>query len=680
MERQDKSLSENEIREKEASLSTVVEAMKTDRLQDAETICRGYLADQPGCIDHLRMLSHSLLKQNRSLEAEQNGRLAVSLEPGFAPLHEDLGGILAAQGKLDDAISSLERSVRLDPSRPTAHKKLGQVLVTAGRGTDADDAFEAFFEKDPARGKISVGLEHYRNGRLDEAVTSLRSTLREYPDNVDAMRFLAMVYQKQKTKLGDAEALLRRAVQLAPDYTAASLSLGALLLVNHKHMDSIAVYQAAIAQNNKVAEVWAGLGSACALAGYADRAAEAFATAIELSPDVPGMHMSLAHALKTLGDQPAALAAYRTAIRLRPEFGEVYWSMANLKIFKFDEEEVIEMERQVKEGDLTGVADVHFRFALGKAWEDNKNYDKAWHYYNSGNQKQRALVEHDPLVREIQNDKIFEVFDEKLIKKHEGNGHDAPDPIFIVSLPRSGSTLVEQILASHSMVEGTSELADLSRIANSVGRYRADGIRFPNSVHDLTERDWQSYGKEYIESTRRHRASDKPIFTDKMPNNFPLLGFAYLALPNAKFINARRHPLDSCLGSYKQLFGKGQNFTYNVFELGEYYEQYDALIQHWHKVMPGKVLDVHYEETVSDLEGQVRRILEHCGLPFEEQCLRFYETDRAVRTASSEQVRQPIYQGGMGKWRKYEAHLGEWKEKLAPIIDRLPEVVQKAGS
>jgi hypothetical protein len=254
------------------------------------------------------------------------------------------------------------------------------------------------------------------------------------------------------------------------------------------------------------------------------------------------------------------------------------------------------------------------------------------------------------------------------------------DPIFIVSLPRSGSTLIEQILASHSQVEGTAELAELSQIANGVGRYRADRIRFPDSLKELDPRDWRALGKEYMDRTRRHRVTDKPLFTDKMPNNFPLVGFACLALPNAKIINARRHPLDSCLGSYKQLFGKGQNFTYDMVELGMYYEEYDRMIQHWHEVLPGRVLDVHYEETVTDLDSQVRRILDHCGLPFEEQCLRFYETERAVKTASSEQVRQPIYQGGMGKWRKYDAHLGEWKEQLGDIIDRLPKVVQNAGS
>ena len=672
-------MSEEEIEAREASLTTVVAAMKANRPGDAERLCRDYLKDKPGCINHLRMLGHALVKQDRNVEAVENIRFAIDLAPDFAPLHEDLGGALAAGGKLEDALASLEKAVRLDPSRPTAHKKLGQVLVAAGRGKDADEAFEAFFEKDVPRGKVAVGAEHLKAGRLDEAAKSLRAVLREYPDNVDAMRFLALTYQKQEKNLGDAEALLRRAVQIAPDFSTASLNLGLLLSQAGKQVDAIAVYESAIDRNDRVAELWAGLGSACAIAGYPEKSASAHAKSIELMPSVPGYHMGHAHVLKTLGDQAGSLKAYRKAIELKPDFGEVYWSMANLKIFEFEDEEVEAMEQQLDSHSLNESSEVHFRFALGKAYEDKKDFDKAWHYYHTGNQGQRALVGHDPQVREMLSDKIIEVFDEEFLREHDGNGYDAPDPIFIVSLPRSGSTLVEQILASHSQVEGTAELQELGQVAHSVGRYRSDGVHFPHAAKDLTARDWRSYGKEYLDLTRRHRVTDRPLFTDKMPNNFPLLGFAHLALPNAKFINARRHPLDSCLGSYKQLFGKGQNFTYDVFDLGMYYDGYDRLMRHWHEIMPGKILDVHYEETVNDLDGQVRRILEFCGLPFEEQCLKYYETKRAVKTASSEQVRQPIYQGGVGKWRKYETHLGEWKEQLAHIIDDLPDVVRNAG-
>ncbi len=345
----------------------------------------------------------------------------------------------------------------------------------------------------------------------------------------------------------------------------------------------------------------------------------------------------------------------------------------------FSNEEIEEMLKQIDSGDLSEAEDVHFRFALGKAMEDKKDYEKAWHYYHTGNQRQRMLVEYEPLELEKRFTAIKSVFNEALLQERAGAGYDAPDAIFIVGLPRSGSTLIEQILASHSQVEGTSELPVLGRIAESIGHYRTDGVRYPEAAAELRDKDFRGYGKQYIDDSRRHRITDKPLFTDKLPNNFPSMGLAHLIMPNATIINARRHPFDSCLGGYKQLFGAGQNFTYDMLDLAHYYQQYDAMIKHWHAVMPGKVLDVHYEETVTDLEGQVRRILEHCGLPFEESCLRFHETERAVKTASSEQVRQPIYTGALGKWRRYEEHLELWQDQLGYIVDELPGVSRNAG-
>jgi uncharacterized protein Usg len=262
-------------------------------------------------------------------------------------------------------------------------------------------------------------------------------------------------------------------------------------------------------------------------------------------------------------------------------------------------------------------------------------------------------VSHDAAEMQTRQNEIIEVFSREFLEEHAGQGCEAPDPILIVGLPRSGSTLVEQILASHSQVEGTSELPNLGRIANSVGRYRMDKIQFPQSARELRKRDWRAYGKQYIDETQRQRELGRPFFTDKMPNNYPLVGFLHLILP--------------------------QNFTYDMYDLADYYNQYHKTVSHWHDVLPGKVLDVHYEETVLAFEHQVRRILEHCGLPFEEQCLRYWETDRAVRTASSEQVRQPIYTGALGNWRRYDQHIGLWKEQLGQIVEELPDMVRTAG-
>lgn len=667
-------------RTRDGTIAAAIDAMRSNRPLRAEEVCREYLLLNPGSAEHLRLLGHALMKQNRLVEAEQQVRFGLSLEPDSPLLHEDLGSVLAMQKRYDDAITCFEKAIQLEPNLPLARKKLGQALAALGRGREADAAFEEYFERDPDKGVVALGAQHLKAGRKDEAIEAFRDALKQNPDNVDALRYLAGVYLRDKEHLSDAEAMLRRATQIAPDFTTAWLMLGAVLHERNRSMETIDCYRRAVQLEPDNAGAWGALGNAYGFAGYPEKGAEAYAKSVALDPNLPAMQMGYAHVLKSLGDQAGALCAYRAAIRAKPDFGEVYWSMANLKIFTFEEAEVAAMEEQLKRDDLTGSADIHFRFALGKAYEDKRDYDSAWRHYDSGNKRQRMQVSHDPQAMEIRQEQIAEVFSREFLEEHAGNGFDAADPIFIVGLPRSGSTLIEQILASHSQVEGTAELSNLSKLAASIGRYRPDRLQYPRTVKDLRKKDWRAYGQQYIDETRRHRLTDKPFFTDKLPNNFPHVGLLHLILPNAKVINARRHPLDSCLGGYKQLFGKGQNFTYDMVDLAEYYKQYHNTMQHWHTVLPGKVLDVHYEETVTDLEGQVRRILEHCGLPFEEACVHFHETARAVQTASSEQVRQPIFREGLGKWRRYEKYLDLWKEELADIIDELPDVVKNAGA
>lgn len=667
------------IPEKDRSITQAIEFMKKNRPLRTEEICRDYLLQNPGCTDHLRLLSNALMKQNRLPEAEERLRFALSLDAEFPQLHEDLGSVLALQSKFSEAIPEFERAIELQPALPLAHKKLGQALVAAGRGKDADEAFQVYIDSDEDRATIMKGVELLRTKQLDDAVAVFQSVLKRSPDSVNAMRYLAVCYWQGKTKLDDAEALLRRATQLAKDYLGAWLILGALLLERNKNVEAIAAYQQATKLNPKNPESWAGLGSAFSVAMYPDKSVEAYAKSIELNPKVAGVQMGYAHALKTVGRQADALIAYRAAIAAKPDFGEVYWSMANLKIFKFEPQELEDMQQQLQREDLSESADIHFRFALGKAFEDEKEYDKAWHHYHTGNQRQRMTVAHEPIEMENRHAAVKAVFNRDFIAERANQGFDAADAILIVGLPRSGSTLVEQILASHSQVEGTAELPVLGKLSQSIGRYRTDGVAYPEAVSQLRKKDWRAYGQQYIEESRRYRVTDKPIFTDKLPNNFPFVGLMHLILPNTKVINARRHPFDSCLGSYKQLFGQGQNFTYDMLDLAHYYKQYDAMMKYWHDVLPGKVLDVHYEVTVTDLESQVRRILDHCGLPFEESCVRFHETERAVKTASSEQVRQPIYTGALGTWRRYEKHLGLWQDQLGYIIDELPEVSKNAG-
>jgi tetratricopeptide (TPR) repeat protein len=390
--------------------------------------------------------------------------------------------------------------------------------------------------------------------------------------------------------------------------------------------------------------------------------------------------MALAHMLKTQGEQEGALKHYRNAIQLKPDLGESYWSMANLKTCRFEPHEIEAMERQIQSSDLTDRARINFEFALAKAYEDSKDYAQAWNHYSAGNQLQRAQVKFDLVKHEEHLESIKAVFSPEFVAAHADSGCQEAGPIFVVGLPRSGSTLVEQILASHSQVEGTAELPNTAAIAYGTARYRNDGLAYPETAEVMSARDFEAYGKEYLKQVAHHRVEGAPFFVDKMPNNFIHVGWIKLTLPNARIINTRRHPMDSCLGAYKQLFAKGQEFTYDTVELSEFYRGYIDIMDHWHEVFPGEILDVHYEDNVTDLETQVRRLLDYCGLPFEEQCLRFHETKRAVKTASSEQVRQPIYRSALGLWKKYGPAMDLWREDLADVIERLPDSVKEASN
>jgi len=663
---------------KDQSIAKAIGFLRSNRPLRAEELCRDYLIQKPGCTEHLRLLSHALMKQNRYLEAEEKLRFAISLSPDYPQLHEDLGSVFAMQSRFDEAIPEFERAIQLQPSLPLVHKKLGHALAAVGRGKEADEEFQSYIDSNPNREAVMNAVDLLSEEKIDEAITKLQEILKKSPNDVNAMRYLARAYRLGDKNLQDAEALLRTAVQQSPDFTPGWFDLASLLM-RDKIMEAIAAYEKVVQLDPKNAAAWGGLGSAYGLAMYPDKSADAYAKSIELEPDVPNVLMGHGHALKTLGNQSRALKSYRAAIKNKPDFGEVYWSMANLKVFNFEDKEVNAMLDQVEEEDLSDNEEIHFRFALGKAFEDKKDYPKAWHYYHTGNQLQRTSVDHFPVEMEIRHDLIKEVFNQEFLKERSNIGYDCPDPILIVGLPRSGSTLIEQILASHSQVEGTSELPILGNLAQSIGQHRNDGVQYPKAVLDLRNKDWLAYGQQYIDEAQRHRTTSKPFFTDKLPNNFPLIGLLSIILPNAKVINARRHPFDSCLGAYKQLFSKGQNFTYDMLDLAHYYQQYDAMIKHWHQVLPGKILDVHYEQTVDDLDTQVRRILDFCELPFEQSCIDFHQTERAVKTASSEQVRQPIYKGALGTWRRYEQFLGLWQEQLGDIIEELPAVSKNAG-
>ena len=439
-----------------AGIAGALAALRDGNPERAEAIVREELARAPDSVDHLRLLGRALAMQSRAGEAEEVVRQALALAPSLAALHEDLGGILAMQGRFEDAVSCFETALKSDPRLPFARKKLGEALAALGRGPEADKAFEGWFEQDSDRVYVAVALDHLQAGRRVEGISNLRKAIRANPDNVDALFALAQAYRGNEQRNSDIEAMLRRVNEIAPAHVSAWALLGSLLHETDRTEEAIACYLRVVELEPANVGGWSGLGAAYARIGNVAKGAEAYKRSIVLQPDLPGTHMSLAHELKTLGKQTEALREYRAAIALKPDFGEAYWSMANLKVFRFEPAEVTAMEEQLKREDLSEGTNVHFRFALGKAYEDAGDYDRAWEYYETGNQRQRPLVSYDPVGFESRHEEIAEVFSREFLEKHAGEGFESDAPIFIVGLPRSGSTLIEQILSSHSQVEGPS--------------------------------------------------------------------------------------------------------------------------------------------------------------------------------------------------------------------------------
>ena len=647
--------------------------MKANDFATAGAMLKDALQQAPNDPNLLRLLGVSLTRQNHSAEAEKTLTRVIRLVPNFALAHENLADALVQQGRLDEAAASLRTAIRHNPASDAANRKLIEVLALTGHGGEADEAFRHSLQADPDRATIVEAMELNRAGETKKSEKILRGLLRRDPQHLDALRLMGVHCARQEL-YNDAEAFFRRAVDLAPDFWLAWINLGAALNEQQKFDQADEAYKRALALKPQSVFTLEKLGANSLFDGRHEDAIGWLDTALEQDPAHFPSLLCLGHVLKTVGRQEEAIDAYRRCAAAKPDFGEAYWSLANLKTFRFSGAEVREMEKQLEAVSKTadgGDSEIAFSFALAKAFEDRRNHGKAFNYYSRGNAGKRPKLNYDPIEFQRTNDRIIEVFTKEFFEAHAGQGCEDDSPILIVGLPRSGSTLLEQILASHSQVEGTAELHYLLRLATETGMTRSDGVRYPECMLELKPHHFRDLGREYIENTERHRSGAR-YFTDKMPNNFTGIGFLQAILPNAKVIDARRHPLDSCLGSFKQLFARGQIFTYDLYDLAHCYIQYMRLMNHWNEVLPEKVLTVHYEDVVGDLEQQARRIAAHCGLEWEDKMLRYHETERAVKTASSEQVRQPIYSGSVNLWRRYEDELGELIDYLEPVLLKLP--------
>jgi len=484
------------------------------------------------------------------------------------------------------------------------------------------------------------------------------------------MRLLARIGMARDV-LDDAELLLDAVLTLAPDYRAARTDYALVLIERHKYALARQELEKLLRLEPDNRHYRTLYATACVGLGEHERAVLLYRELLAGAPRAPDLHLSVAHALKTLGRREESIDSYRAAAAARPNFGDAYWSLANLKTYRFLDPEIASMRTEEAAPGTPLIDRYHLCFALGKALEDRGEYEQSWRYYERGNALKRSESRYRPEILENNTRNQIDICTREFFAARAGSGAQDRDPIFILGLPRSGSTLLEQILASHSQVEGTQELSDIQRIVLELqGRDSdLDNPRYPGVLAGMNPEDFLRLGKKYLADTRIYRTS-RPYFIDKMPNNFRHIGLIHLMLPNAKIIDARREPMACCFSNLKQLFANGQEFTYSIEDIARYYRTYLDLMQHWDEALPNRILRVQHESVVEDLDGNVRRILDFCGLEFEPTCVEFHKTERSVRTASSEQVRRPIFREGLDQWKNYEPWLGTLKHALGDALVR----------
>ncbi len=647
---------------REEALKTVQGRLQAGEFEAGLADLEALLAEDPGDGEALYMAAVAARYLKQFDDAAGYLQQLHRSMPEYGRAWQEEGHLALARGDSAAAFSAFARATRFNPALEASWREQARLAALLGRQEEAANAQAQFDRLQKLPRELLAVTNHLHEGRLVRAEEICRHFLRSNQRNVEGMRLLAKIGIELGI-LDDAEFLLETAVMLEPDNLQLRLDFIDTLRRKQKFEKA---YEEAEALHQREPDnplFQSRLAIESVQMGQYERAFELFDAVLGKLPNDYATLTSKGHGLKTTGAQDEAVASYRAAIATKPDHGDAYYALANLKTYRFDDAELARMQEQVARPDLAFMDRVHLSFALGKALEDQGDYEASFAHYEEGNRLKRAQTRYsaDRMSEELQRQK--EVCTAELFDKKQGIGHSAPDPIFILGLPRAGSTLLEQILASHSQVDGTLELPNILALAHHLRGRKAGQTLYPANLWDLTGDQLAKFGADFIESTSIHRQG-APYFIDKMPNNFRHIGLIQLILPNAKIIDARRDPLDCCWSGFKQLFAEGQEFTYGLTEIGRYYADYVDLMEHWDDVLPGKVLRVQHEDVLDDLEGQTCRMLDYLELPFEQSCLEFYNTDRAVRTASSEQVRQPINRKGQGAWKRFEPWLGDLREAL----------------
>ena len=641
------------------------QALVNKDLDAANRIIAGLATAHPDD-PNVRYLACLLLRlQGRNDEAMQSLQSLTSDVPDHARAFQEMTTVALAINEPKLAHAAAERAVELDP----ALMQCWQFLIPLRRKFSPSSAEAAAAQLEFLRSlppELRTVISYLANNKVQDAERLAKHFLRDNKTHPEGMRLLAEVLTR-KNILDEAQFLLETLVALQPKMIPARLQLFHVLMRRQRFHSAFDI----AASLNKDAptdtgEIKRAYAAAAFAVGNIEEAKDLYAQLAKTAPADHLIPISQGHIFNAIGERENAVAAFQRCISLKPAHGDSYWSLANTKSYRFDDEEIASMKK-IEESDALSTLDrVQICFALGKALEDKNLFDDAFSYYDRGNSLKLPTTHYDPVQLRKRVQAQIDVCTSELFESRQNVGVQSIDPIFIVGLPRAGSTLLEQILASHSQVDGTMELHNILDLAKRLRGRDADQDgtpRYPAILGDLDNDLFAQFGAQFIDQTRIYRGSGQ-LFIDKMPNNFFHIGLIKLILPNAKIIDARRHPMACCFSGYKQLFGEGQEFSYGLSQIGEYYKEYVRLMAHWDAVLPGHVLRVNHEDVVADLETQVHRILDYCGLEFESACLEFHKTERTVRTPSAEQVRQPIYTSGLEQWKNFEHYLAPLKEAL----------------
>ncbi len=634
----------------------------------ADTFLETVLAETPANVDALYMSAVCARYLKQDEKAADLLRRLHAASPEYGRGYQEQGHFHRWRGENDTALQSYRYATQYNPALQASWQAQAEILREQSRNHEARLAKAQADRIASLPKEIVAVMNHLHEGRLLKAESVCRAFLIKNPKHVEAMRLLAEIGIRFSV-LEDAEFLLENAAEFEPTNIQVRLDYIKVLRKRQKYHEALNQAQALFAHNPDDPLFQSHLAIENMHNGNFERAFELFDNVLAKHPDDPATLTSKGHALKTFGRRDDAITAYKNAYAASPSHGDAYYGLANLKTYRFTDAEVEKMKVEESRESATHYNRVQLCFSLGKAFEDRKDFDAAFTYYERGNTLKRTQSRYDADQMTEEMNRQKDCCTPTLFAQQAGKGCPAPDPIFIVGLPRAGSTLLEQILASHSKVDGTLELPNILAMAHRLRRGKKVSAQshYPEILHDLSSEQLNNLGEKYIEDTRVHRAG-APFFIDKMPNNFRHIGLINLILPNAKIIDARREPLACCFSGFKQLFAEGQEFTYGLNEIGRYYRDYVGLMNHWDEVIPGKILRVHYEDVIADLETEVRHILNFCGLAFEPSCIEFHKTERAVRTASSEQVRQPINTKGLESWRPFETHLAPLKDALDDVL------------